>query len=109
MNRQEAGGVLALMTAAWPNQKITEQTARVWMDMLANVNPDDGLVTARRLIASEEWFPPITKFLEHSQAVARERCIRETPSLPAGRQNYVPCPPELMAKMRDCLKNAKAL
>ena len=107
MNRQEAGAVLALMTAAWPNQKITEQTARVWIDMLANVDPQVGIDTARQLIANDQWFPTVGGFLEAAQFLARRRGL-ERRSLPSGVK-LVPCPPELMQKMRDCLKNAKSL
>lgn len=95
------------MTAAWPNQKLTEQTARVWIDALDRFDAQDGLEAANALIRSEEWFPPVTKFISTTQAIARRRS-QDRPALGAGERR-VPCPPELMAQMRDCLKNARTL
>jgi len=78
------------------------------MDMLARVQPADGLEAARQLVAREDWFPTVSRFLDHAQAVARARAIAETPALPRGGERYTRCPPELMARMRDCLKGVSA-
>lgn len=96
MTRKEAGAVLALMTAAWPRTPLSEPTAHVWIDVLGDVDADDGLAAARRLITADEYFPSIARYLEVVHAVIRSIAAHTPPELP---------PPPPSAERRQWLRD----
>lgn len=75
MTRQETAAVLALMTAAWPRQPVTDATVAVWGDALRDLVAEDALTAAKALIANEEFFPSVTKFRSTATALARRRLM----------------------------------
>jgi len=73
MNSRDVTAVLGVLAAAWPNQTITEQTARVWMDLLADIDSEDAMAAARILIKREHWFPSVAQFRSEAEAQAHGR------------------------------------
>lgn len=102
MNPQETAAVLAYFASAWPRFDMTEETVKVWIVECKDVNPDDGQRAMRQLVRTQDFPPPIAKFLE-AAAVARQHRTTEAPALPPAPVNPVPPPPqarELAAKLR---------
>lgn len=104
MNRRDVAAVLGILTAAWPNQTLPEQTVAVWMDMLADLDPADAQQAARTLVKTEQWFPSIARFRNEAQAAAHARQNRRaaTHGLP-GHHRPAPPPPALVEAARALL------
>lgn len=105
MNGRDTAAVLGILAAAWPNQQITEQTASVWMDLLADIDPDDAMHAARTLAKREHWFPSIASFRNEAEARAHARRNARAAShgLGAAPRKPAPPPPALMAASRQLL------
>lgn len=101
---RDTAAVLGILAAAWPNQTITEQTAAVWREMLADVDQSDAMAAARTLVKRSEWFPSIAQFRNEAEANAHARCNRAAASrgLGSGHKPTSP-PPRLIAAARQLL------
>lgn len=75
MTPAEAGRVLALLAANWPSLAIGDDTTAVWLAELERIGFDAGQAAAITIIRTEEWFPPLARFLALAapQPLARRR------------------------------------
>jgi hypothetical protein len=110
MNRNEATTVLGALAAAWPNTTVSEQTALVWMDSLSDIDADDAMTAARRLIRKQHWFPSIHQFITEAEAEAHARRNRSADALglPKAPWKASEPPVRLVAAARRLLADAKA-
>ncbi len=67
MTRKEVAGLVAALTAAFPRAEIGENTVRVYIDMLADLDFDEAQAAVKKLMATSTFFPSIA---EIRQAVA---------------------------------------
>jgi hypothetical protein len=104
MTPQDTAAILGILSAAWPNQTITAQTAAVWRDMLTDLDPDDAMHAARALIKQEHWFPSIARFRLEADTHAHARRNKEAAArgLSPGHHATSP-PPQVMADLRTHL------
>lgn len=88
MTRDEALGVLRVLTAAWPKFELTDDTIDVYVEFMRGVSADVGHVTARELIRHSQWFPTVTEFHRHAMSVARRERdkFRALPEPPVDRE-----------------------
>lgn len=85
MTRDEAIGVLFVMTSAWPWIEMTDGNVEVWLENLADMDPTHGLEAARLLVKELERMPTIARFRETARSCARSALARqESPTLPSG-------------------------
>jgi hypothetical protein len=108
VNQRNATAVLGVLSAAWPNQDVSEQTATVWMEMLDAVEVEDAMTAARKLVRTSHWFPSIAQFLNETHAEEHARRNRHAAryGLPRNHQT-VPPPPRLLAACRELLEEMK--
>ena len=71
MNVQETAAVVAYLSAAWPAIPVAKETVQVWHEQMRHVDPDAGLAAARRIVATEDRFPSIGRFLATVEAMKR--------------------------------------
>lgn len=81
MNRQEVATILGLFSAAYPQTTITEAMGLLWVEELANIEPEHGLAAARRIVREDQRFPSIARMLEMVKAC---KPLPTTMALPAG-------------------------
>lgn len=88
MNARDTAAVLGILSAAWPNQAITPETATVWRDILADIDSADAMHAARALVKREHWFPSLAQFRSEAEAHAHARRNKRAAShgLPASPQ-----------------------
>jgi hypothetical protein len=94
MNADQADRVLAALCAAWPEIEITAPTAMTWYDHLADIPEPAGMEAVRRIVASDRYFPRVSRFREVALAArrdlesqhARERGLPEPPLTEADSQ-----------------------
>ena len=68
MNKHETAEVLGYLAAAFPNAKVTKQTAIVFHDVLSGLPAPDVMVAAKEIVRESEFFPSPAQILN---AVAR--------------------------------------
>lgn len=78
MNRQEVAGVLAYFGAAFPNMDISHDTADVWANELADIDPDLAPTAMRNVVKASEFPPTIAKFREACAVVAHHQRMKES-------------------------------
>lgn len=81
MNRAEVAKVLAVCSAAFPHVNVTRETAAVYAEMLADLDPQHAQQAIRRLLATSHFFPSIAAIREATIAVAN-------PSAPSGAEAW---------------------
>lgn len=104
MNAKEASSVLAALSAAWPSHDMPEDTVRLWVGLLADVELPDAMAAARVVVKQDRFFPPISRYLQECEAQShgrRNRLAAER-GLPRNHQTVAP-PPRLVAMLRDTL------
>ena len=104
MNRQQVAAVLGLFSAAYPQTAISEATALLWADELAEIDPDQGLAAARRIVREDQRFPTIARMLEMVKAC---KPLPVTPELPY--RGPVLSPEEVqnnLARVREAMQAA---
>lgn len=79
MDARETAQVLGYLSAAYPRNELHEETVLVWIDQFENADPAMALRAAKRIVASDEWFPSISRFrevlgLEIRQSQVSEHC-----------------------------------
>jgi len=75
MQEQDTEKVLAVLSAAFPTHPLGTDTIELWVEVMAPLEADDAMAAARALIRSDEWFPPIARFLEYARQ-ERDRRMR---------------------------------
>jgi hypothetical protein len=68
VNKHETAEVLGYLAAAFPNAKVTKQTAIVFHDVLSGLPASDVMVAAKEIVREAEFFPSPAQILN---AVAR--------------------------------------
>ena len=63
MNKHETAEVLGYLAAAFPNAKVTKQTAIVFHDVLSALPASDVMVAAKDLVRECEFFPSPAQIL----------------------------------------------
>ena len=63
MNKHETAEVLGYLAAAFPNAKVTKQTAIVFHDVLSALPASDVMVAAKELVRECEFFPSPAQIL----------------------------------------------
>lgn len=102
MNDHEAATVFGLLTAAWPDKELPDETIDLWLEMAADVDFADAEPAARQIIREDQWFPSIARFLQVTEARAHGRRNRQADArgLPATRRSAPPPKPLLDAARR---------
>lgn len=72
MNKHETAQVLAYLSSAYPNAKVTKETAIVYHDLLQELNASEVMKSAKELVRESEWFPSPAQLLK---SVARARGV----------------------------------
>lgn len=82
-----------MLTAAYPQARVTEPTSVLWAKALTPFELEDGMDAAELWITSEERFPPISRVVELARGLVRRRHEATAdrrglagPSLPAREQ-----------------------
>jgi hypothetical protein len=65
--------LLRLLTAAWPREPLSDETAALWSAALAAIDHSDAMGAAGQLIAESKYFPSMAEFREHVTATRRAR------------------------------------
>jgi len=73
----ETAGVLAMLTAAFPNVDLEEPTIELWMSALGEVDHRDGQAAAGAVIRTEKFFPAVSTFFDAVAAETHGRRVRE--------------------------------
>jgi hypothetical protein len=77
MTREQAGKLVALLSAAFPHPPMTPERLQLFTDELALlVDFSTGDEAARMIVRGGEWFPKISEFRQAYRSVAEKR--RET-------------------------------
>ncbi len=103
MNLQETAQTLAYFAAAWPNFGLTEETVEVWLEAVADINPEHAVQARETLVKTSEWVPSIARFRQECASIAhwkRER-FAAAAGLPPGPAAALPI--ELVADLRQNL------
>lgn len=58
MSKQNTAQVLAVLSAGFPHVTVTKETARVYHEVLVDLDPEDVMKAITRLMKTSEWFPP---------------------------------------------------
>lgn len=58
MSKQNTAQVLAVLSAGFPHVTVTKETARVYHEVLMDLEPADVMEAVTRLLKTAEWFPP---------------------------------------------------
>jgi hypothetical protein len=58
MSKQDTAQVLAVLSAGFPHVTVTKETARVYHEVLVDLEPSDVMEAITRLLKTAEWFPP---------------------------------------------------
>jgi hypothetical protein len=77
MNENQAAQVLAAMGAAWPNHDMPEETIRLWLGLMADVNVEDAMPAVKLIVREDRFFPPISRFMQVCEERAHARRNRE--------------------------------
>ena len=85
-DQQTIAKVLVILTAAYPRQATTKETAMVYADLLADIPDGLLLVAAKHHAASSKWFPSIAE-------------LREAAGQIRARASGLPSPAEAMAEV----------
>jgi|688.fasta_scaffold26457_9 hypothetical protein len=64
MDARETAEVLAYLSAAYPRTDLHEETVLVWIDQFGNADYELAVRVAKRIVASDEWFPTVARFRE---------------------------------------------
>ena len=65
MNPKEAIKVISVLTAAYPNMNISQETIEIYIRFLADISFDVGQAVALKIISQSEFFPSVAKFREN--------------------------------------------
>lgn len=109
MTRDEAIGVLRVMTAAWPNANLGDDTVELWIEYLDTVGHAEARTAASELVLSEQWMPTVARFREtiiahRRHAAERDRFARR--ALPSGEYETPPeAGPARVAELRATLRD----
>lgn len=90
MTRDDAIDVLRVLTAAWPNANMGDDTVELWIQFLGTVDADDGQAVAAEMVMACEWVPPLAKFREGVNARRRRAIMASTPALPSAEHETTP-------------------
>lgn len=61
MSPADAAELVAILTAAFPNNRITERTAQVYENMLADLDREAAHKAVSRLICTQKWMPTVAE------------------------------------------------
>jgi len=64
VNLRETAEILGYLSAAFPKNEMFEETVTVWSDQLVNVDFEVAQKTAKNVVAADQWFPTVARFLE---------------------------------------------
>ena len=64
MDARETAEVLGYLSAAYPRNELHEETVLVWIDQFDKTDFGLAVKTAKRIVATDEWFPTIARFRE---------------------------------------------
>lgn len=109
MNTKEAQRALALLTAAWPQVQMPEATARLWFEMLADLEPNAAMAAANAIIRNDERFPSIARFRRTTESLTHKT---QAPALSPARyprekaQVHIQ---ESMQALKDAVRNKHKL
>lgn len=105
MNDLEAATVFGLLTAAWPDKQLPDETIDLWLEMAANVDAADAEDAARQIIREDQWFPSVARFLQMAEAKAHARRNRnaDTRGISTGHR-AAPPPKQLLDAARHLIK-----
>ena len=70
MNKHETAEILGYLSAAYPNAKVTKETAIVFHDMLKELAQDRVYEAAKEMVRESEFFPSPAQLLK---SVARRQ------------------------------------
>lgn len=90
MNRSEVAALLAVCAAAYPHVNVSKETASLYAEMLADLDPQVAMGAVRRLIATSQFFPTVAAIREQAAAMVE-------PLAPSPAKAWA----EVMAKMRE--------
>ena len=57
MNKQEVAQILAVLSAGFPNAQVTKETARVYFEVLSDLDAPQVSQAIGVLLRTSEWFP----------------------------------------------------
>lgn len=77
MTPAESATILGLLSAGFPAIQVSQETAIVWMEALADIDPQDALPAARTLIKRAPRFPTVSQLREEAESLAHARRNRE--------------------------------
>lgn len=70
MNLQETYALFAMMTAVHPNHPATDETARVYAELLADVSFADAATGVKHLLKTSSFFPKPAEIIEAAKSEA---------------------------------------
>jgi hypothetical protein len=75
VNRSDADRVIGVMSAAWPREALSDDSAALWRAMLANVEHGNAMAAVGQLVENEHFFPSIAQFREALLEIAQNRGV----------------------------------
>lgn len=64
LNLRETAEVLAYLSAAYPKYELFEETVAVWADQLERTDFGVAKAAAKKLVATDQFFPSVARFRE---------------------------------------------
>lgn len=104
MTPHQATQVIAALTAAWPTHDMPDDTMRLWVGLLADVDQGDAMEAARTVVKEDRFFPPISRFLQLAEERCHARRNREATERGLPRQPPQRVSPERMTQILGGLR-----
>lgn len=92
MNSTETAQILTVLSGAYPNQEVTDETAMLWANAFAGDSMSDVKVAVIDWINNEQWWPTPAGIRERIRNAKRQQQYEQPrPALPSGVE-WMPYP-----------------
>lgn len=78
MTPEQAHQVLRILTAAWPNHDMPDDTIRLWVGTLGEMEHSDAMSAAKSIVNEDRYFPTIARLRQTEAAAKHARRNRES-------------------------------
>lgn len=80
MDKYETAEMLAYLSAAYPNAKVSKQTAQVYHSVLVGFGQSHVMMACREIVRQSAWFPSASEIL---RTIARQNGVLSVPAAEA--------------------------
>ncbi len=69
--------VIATLKAGYPHHDVSEESIKLWTQLLADLDSDYAIEAAKRIVVTAKWFPTIAEFRAEVLRDSGDRCGTE--------------------------------